>query len=103
MLEDLLELRHRSAIKNQLKVGLLEQGLCLGRAASAAAVHNDFFIEFDPHLEQGSWKALERVIEGAVDRARGVLSLRSHVDNDGRVSRLLSEQNQLQLALRGWW
>ena len=57
----------------------------MGRTTSAAAVDNDFLIEFDPHLEQGAWKALDRVIEGAVDRARGVFSLREHVDNDGRV------------------
>ena len=55
------------------------------RTAPAAAVHNDFLIEFDPHLEKGAWKAFERVIEGAVDRAIGVFSLRAHIDNDGRV------------------
>ena len=59
LLEYLLELRHRPAIENQLKARLLEQGFCLSRTASASAVHNDFLIEFDTHVEQGAWQALE--------------------------------------------
>jgi hypothetical protein len=76
-------LRHRPTIKNQLKAGLLEQGFCLSRTASASAVHNDFLIEFDTHLEQGTRQALERVIERALDSARSVFSFGAHIDYHG--------------------
>jgi hypothetical protein len=76
-------LRHRPTIKNQLKAGLLEQGFCLSRTASASAVHNDFLIEFDTHVEQGAWQALERVIERAVNGTRSIFSFGAHIDYHG--------------------